>query len=438
MVSRPGNGVSTVTGSVVDAADVSQGIADAYVYVPIRAVPRTRQASAAPVAEAHTSADGTYTLTGVPEGTQSIVVEPPAGSGYAGMQIDLGIPGGTTVSLRITLARLNADIKGITVVPSEELTLTYGGVQQYTAVVLDSSGADSGLAPVWATTGGIGTISASGLFTAGNSTASGQVVAMLGTAVAVVPVHVRPLPSLAGTLLYTDTNSGQSDICIVPVDQGTPVPLLVTPGVHETFPLWSPDGSRAAFLRTTDLATDDLWVMDADGSAITSITNSLDVVKNQCWAPDGLSLVLSVHQGEAMVLARARIDGQVDVLTSGHEDLDPDWSPDGQLIAFVRSPIWDGTTGQLPSSRACLVSRDGGAVSVLSPDSERAYEPRWSPDGASIAFVRASSDGTVGHLCLMAPDGSAVTDLMPDSPPLTTAGEPRWSPDGKVIAFVLQ
>ena len=98
------------------------------------------------------------------------------------------------------------------------------------------------------------------------------------------------------------------------------------------------------------------------------------------WSPDSKELVYSM----AGSLWRQKLDSKTaQQLTDGPGyDYQPDWSPDGKSIAYVSYQkdaieLWlldlaTGKTQQLTS---------GGAVNV---------EPRWSPDGKRIAFVSTS------------------------------------------------
>ena len=63
----------------------------------------------------------------------------------------------------------------------------------------------------------------------------------------------------------------------------------------------------------------------------------------------------------------------------------------------------------------------------------RDSSPRWSPDGKTLAFVRAERDGTA------AADLTCCRSTAAKRAPITDlargAGAPAWSPDGKRIAF---
>jgi len=170
----PGN--TTIQGTVVDSANPGNVVGDAYVYVP----PRVRGAAGARVsvvAATHSAANGSYTLQGVPDGDQTIVVVPPEGSNYAQEMLDIQVPTTGTVNLRLTLTdeTVALSVSAVQVTPSS-VALNVGAQQQYTVTVLDSSSQVVALTPTWTVTGGVGTVDQNGVFTA-TSAGSGQVTA---------------------------------------------------------------------------------------------------------------------------------------------------------------------------------------------------------------------------------------------------------------------
>src|SRR5262249_13560422 len=82
-------------------------------------------------------------------------------------------------------------------------------------------------------------------------------------------------------------------------------------------------------------------------------------------------------------------------LTAGIHDTTPRWSPDGKRILFVRAVDKDGKT-QPP--QLYLLDTDGGEARAITEVERGAAAPVWSPDGQSIAFTSSTGrDGPDGR-----------------------------------------
>ena len=111
---------------------------------------------------------------------------------------------------------------------------------------------------------------------------------------------------------------------------------------------------------------------------------------------------------------------------------DPQISPDGASVAFVRTTVNDKKDGY--NTAIWTVSTATGETRQLT-NGPRDTTPRWSPDGKYLVFVRAPEvSGRVDQpqLFMLAMAGGEPFQF-------TTlargAGGPQWSPDGKMIAF---
>ena len=111
---------------------------------------------------------------------------------------------------------------------------------------------------------------------------------------------------------------------------------------------------------------------------------------------------------------------------------DPQISPDGSRVAFVR--VWVNQKADRYENALWIVPAGGGASRQITAG-PRDSTPRWSPDGKTLGFVRSpEKDGRPQppQIFLLSLDGGEARQLT-DVP--RGAGGFEWSPDGKTIAF---
>jgi Tol biopolymer transport system component len=238
-------------------------------------------------------------------------------------------------------------------------------------------------------------------------------------------------------------------ICVVHTDGRDPRRL--TNRLETTDPAWSPDGRRIAFTRNEDIGestlftSDDVFVMDADGSDVERLTpDRVGRSSGQpSWSPDGEQIVY-VHGMSVNSAVPSRFGGLFVMNDDGGDarrvtsgpDNDPAWSPSGNDIAYTHGENLSSATDV--NSDVYLVDPTSGRSRALTRTRSLEWGPSWSPDGSRIAFMSTDtpSDFGVGTIDIevMNRDGGGRRTLLS----YDFLGAPRrlsWAPDGKTLAI---
>lgn len=240
------------------------------------------------------------------------------------------------------------------------------------------------------------------------------------------------------TVLFLDTNSASTSQPVTESDS------------H--FLAWTQDG-KAIYLRVDSLGDARILRAYTDGTQdsipITEFTYDLAPSANK----GEFTFTFSRGLGQGSELWLARQDGRTIVQQLYADPLHyisfARWSPDGELIAFVKIPDTQTpfTVGELwvvpaPSTQGA----DGSnARKVADADAGHGYVANWSPDGKMIALVRRentederadqSNEALISNIFVIEVESGELT-------PVTAfrdarAETPFWSPDGNTLAFTV-
>lgn len=235
----------------------------------------------------------------------------------------------------------------------------------------------------------------------------------------------QPAYSPNGTrILFWSRHEGGADIFIMNAD-GSGVINLTNSGAQETDPEWCSDGTYYAYVRSTGTQLEDVWVANLAGTVRYNLTkSSTSNDRNPTWSPD-CSTIAFTSDRDGLPNEEIYAVSVADVTTPSPTNLTnntegnqrdgrPDYSPDGSQIVFdsnrngFSADIW-------------VMDADGANQSVIyQNDSETDYDPKWSPDGSRIAYVK--NGGAQKDIYIMNADGTNQLRL-------TTDGAEDESPD---------
>jgi Tol biopolymer transport system component len=224
----------------------------------------------------------------------------------------------------------------------------------------------------------------------------GMSMALLFLASALLPTEPSAqTTSLEGKIVFVKLG----DIWVMDADGTNQTNLTNTPDTIEIQPAWSPDGTKIAFTRLdADFAIlGDIWVMDPDGSNQTNLTPT---------APDA----------------------------NNFDEYQPTWAPSGAQLAFVREVRKEDLPGQIISEQSDIfvMGANGDNATNITQTEADERDPAWSPDGAKIAFSGVRNGGE--EILTMDTDGQNEEILTGDGTDAFDVA-PDWSPDGTMVVF---
>jgi Tol biopolymer transport system component len=242
-------------------------------------------------------------------------------------------------------------------------------------------------------------------------------------------------PGENGSIVFAADDGSGFELYTIEAD-GTDLRQLTDVDGDAMHPDWSPDGRRIAFqLAAPGGESSDIVIMDADGSNMVDLTPA-GYEGQPAFTPDGHHVLFECDCRPQGVFIMSD-DGSDRHRVTTHKfrfepDSDPNVSPDGQTVTFVRHKM----SGELQALFA--VDVDGSNVRKIAPYTlEIAIKHDWAPDGQHIVITTDADypHGRSPNVATITPDGSNLLMLTSYTGGGRGAFAGSYSPDGSWIVF---
>lgn len=194
--------------------------------------------------------------------------------------------------------------------------------------------------------------------------------------------------------------------------QGEKDPVQLTHGKkNDSQPVWSPDGSKIAFVRSHEEKSQ-IWILPLSGGEAYALTSAKHGASSPKWSPDGKSLLFSSS------------------IPDWDMDASPTWAYERPGRTFRDEPNWKALKDE--EKKEIETSPDG------SLDALRAWLAKNVADKNPRVFTKQDFQGEQGlnaeirfsHLFTQPVDGSVATQLTTGLQDFSAA---TWSPAGREI-----
>jgi Tol biopolymer transport system component len=213
------------------------------------------------------------------------------------------------------------------------------------------------------------------------------------------------------------------------------VPVTSLPG-SESQPYFSPDGKKIVYVWGGENGQNlDLYIQSLENNVVRRFTTDSAKDLSPAWSPDGSRIAwLRTGPKETAIFVADVAGGMHGKVADVYpirveaQGRDLDWSPDGKYIA-----VPDKSQAEEPFHIVLIRANDAARTVVTLPPDKIIGDisPAFSPDGKSIAFLRAVASGVVDVYVVPVLGGTPQRITSDNRNAVSVA----WTPDSRSLVF---
>ena len=233
---------------------------------------------------------------------------------------------------------------------------------------------------------------------------------------------ITPTPVLPfnGKLAYASNQDGDYEIFVITAQKGQPEQLTHN-DTEDRYPAISPDGSQIAYVSRND-GRFKLFVMNQDGSNATLVYEHDELnIYDPKWSPDSTKIVACIGNREEEIktcdiFSIDLASGESTQITELGYAICPEWSPDGEKLAFSSN-----TEGL-----STIFITDASGKDYFRPEISDRFQlcPHWMPAGGKdLLSLLGISDRVLIYTAFRGAEVGLYSNIVPQIMMATDAGQ---------------
>jgi len=196
----------------------------------------------------------------------------------------------------------------------------------------------------------------------------------------------------------------------------------------------SPDGTKLAYVAIDEKNSQQIFVINTDGSGEKKLTDDANKKWGLAWGTDKIAYISFGNDGlEKIFVINPDGTGNAQLIPDNTRQGDsekymeawgaPSWSPDGKSLVYT-------SLDEIGMQKMYKVNADGSGKTAVLDEISRQWSPAFSPDGKNIVYVSYPLEKYKEELFIVDIAGTARKQLTFDE---IKKNYPVWGPDGTIV-----